>query len=373
MSFTEHWGYVSDKHRLASFREAIALVVSPGDHVLDLGSGSGILGLLCLHAGAGRLTAIERTEFSEIARECLSRAGSSARIDVLQDVNHHVILDEPADVVICDHVGYFGIDYGIVPLLRDARERLLRPGGTMLPSRLALHLAGVESADSYHPVKRWSGQDIPAEMQPLRTYEANTVHPATLAPGDLITEPCMVDMIDLARETRDAFSWNLELKVTRSGILHGLAGWFDCDLVEGVGMTNAPEASTPINRRQAFFPLEEPLPVDIGDHLTVSLAMRAQGRPIAWSLKHAASGTQVRHNTLAGEIIEPSALRRLDPAYQPRLTPDAEARMLVLNACNGERTLREIEELLARGKPDFRPTEGTLHDFVTDLLRRYTT
>ena len=50
----EHLGYVADRIRLERFRIGIAKVIRPGDHVADLGCGSGILGLLCLRAGGGR-------------------------------------------------------------------------------------------------------------------------------------------------------------------------------------------------------------------------------------------------------------------------------------------------------------------------------
>ncbi len=51
----EHMGYVSDAHRLAIYRRAMVAVVKPGDVVLDLGAGTGILGVLACQAGAARV------------------------------------------------------------------------------------------------------------------------------------------------------------------------------------------------------------------------------------------------------------------------------------------------------------------------------
>lgn len=64
----EHLDYMADRRRLEQFRFAIGSVVKPGDRVAGLGCGSGILGLLCLQAGAGRY-AIESTPIISVARE----------------------------------------------------------------------------------------------------------------------------------------------------------------------------------------------------------------------------------------------------------------------------------------------------------------
>lgn len=48
-----------DWKRTCAFRDAISEVVRPGDVVLDVGSGSGVLALLAAKAGAIRVFAIE--------------------------------------------------------------------------------------------------------------------------------------------------------------------------------------------------------------------------------------------------------------------------------------------------------------------------
>ena len=71
----EHRQYLSDAVRIDAFRRAIAEVVAPGSVVLDLASGTGILGLLACEAGARRVYAIEATGMTEIARAVASANG----------------------------------------------------------------------------------------------------------------------------------------------------------------------------------------------------------------------------------------------------------------------------------------------------------
>jgi len=45
----------------------------------------------------------------------------------------------------------------------------------------------------------------------------------------------------------------------RAGILHGIAGWFDAILADGLVLSNAPETRI-TSWRQVFFPLTQPIP-----------------------------------------------------------------------------------------------------------------
>ena len=130
----EHLGDVADRRRLNRFRAAVDKVLHTGDRVTDLGCGSGVLGLLCLQAGASRVFAIDSTPMIRVAREVLARAGLQDRCVFVPGHSHRVELPEPAHPrEICDQVGYFGFDYGIVDTLQDARRRFLKPGGRRYP------------------------------------------------------------------------------------------------------------------------------------------------------------------------------------------------------------------------------------------------
>ena len=185
----EHLGYVADAFRLEQFRSAVAQVVQPGDRVADVGCGSAVLGLLCLQAGAGHVDAIDSTAAIEIARQSLTQAGWGDKANFIHGKSFQVELPEAVDVVICDHVGYFGFDYGLIEIMADARRRFLKPGGRLIPGRLRLQLGAVESDKCRQLAEGWQAPGIPGEFHWLRQHGINTKHAVNLQAEEVLAGP----------------------------------------------------------------------------------------------------------------------------------------------------------------------------------------
>jgi SAM-dependent methyltransferase len=368
----EHWGYVSDEVRVEQFRAALAKIIRPGDRVADLGCGSGVLGLLCLQAGAAHVVAIDDSAMIDLARESLVRAGQADKISFIRGKSSRLELPERVDVVICDHVGYFGFDYGIIELLRDARRRFLKPGGTLIPSKIRLNIAAVGSRRLNELACGWQGDRIPPEFHWLRRYCINARHPVNLGPEDVLSPPAVLGTIELFADNPAFFTWGAELPVERDALMHGLAGWFECELAENVWMTNSPLAQTPIRRPQAFLPVEEGVQVRAGDTVQTTVMARPGEHVIAWNVECLAAGARFSHSTWQGMVLSPEDLLRSRPDHVPQLSREGQARMTVLGYCDGKRTAREIEQAVLRDHPDMFPSSAEISDFVFDVLGRNT-
>ncbi|MDH5352384.1 MAG: methyltransferase domain-containing protein [Betaproteobacteria bacterium] len=366
----EHLDYVADAARLESFRAAIARTVPPGSTVVDLGCGSGVLGLLCLQAGAARVYAIDETDMIEVARETLARAGFADRSTCIRGRSTQLELPERVDLAICDHVGYFGFDYGVIGLLADARRRFLKPGGRLIPQQIRLELAAVGSEKCTELVDNWGAERVPPEFHWLRECSVNTKHPVELGKDDVLTSPAPLAEIDLRADNPEFVSFSAGLQATRDAVMHGLAGWFDCQLSDGVHMTNSPLADRPIHRPQAFLPIAEAVTLHKGDRIHATVIARPADALLAWNVRLPEAGKRFSHSTWHGLPMTPEQLVHANPDRVAKLGREGRARLAVLGYCDGKRSAREIEEAVLREHPQLFPDRAEISRFVARVLGR---
>ena len=367
----EHFSYLSDGVRLERFREAVRRAVMPGHTVVDVGCGFGVLGLMCLEAGASRVWGVDETPAIEIARETMARSGWAERYTCLHDSSLRVALPQQVDVAICDHVGYFGFDYGIVRTMGDARARLVKPDGRIIPERIVLQIAAVQAPQCRALSNGWAGEPVPGEFHWLRDYAVNTKHPLDFTPQALASAPEELGTIDLRQDNPEHFSFAASLTIDRPCDLDGLGGWFECEIADGVWMTNSPVAPQRIDRAQAFLPFAVPLSVTAGDSVEVTISVRHETALISWSARVSRTGQSARQSTWASTILGPAD--RVPVAERiPRLSPAGEARRALLGLIDGRASNAEIERAMLRDHAGLFPTPEQIARFVRSELYRST-
>jgi SAM-dependent methyltransferase len=134
-----HEKLLSDANRNRLFYRAIKKNVSGQSSVLDIGSGTGVWAVSAAKIGARRVVAIEQDQLLIGLIKRLARDnGVADRVEVVEGDSRQVQLAREFDVVISETIGNLAFDEQIVPIMIDARERFLKPGGVLIPESVSL-------------------------------------------------------------------------------------------------------------------------------------------------------------------------------------------------------------------------------------------
>jgi len=267
-----HRWMLRDVIRNEAFQRALQKVVKPGDVVLDLGAGTGLLSIFAAAAGARRVYAVERTEIADVARRMVERNGYREVIEVHQMDVETVTLPEKVDVIVSEWMGGFGVDENILPSLVIARNRWLRPGGAIIPGRVTALLAPASIPDFDAAVAYWRTKPHGVDMELIaRMTTQETFHTQTvLEREDLLAEPQAMMSHDpytcSLLEADQPFVAKVRFVATRAGMLSGFVAWFTAEMTPGEApdvLTNA-VGMADTHWGRTLFPLDRPIEVSAG-------------------------------------------------------------------------------------------------------------
>lgn len=308
----------------------------------------------------------------DVARRIAAANGFADRIVYLNQYSTLATLPEQADGLVMDQIGHFGFEAGLLEFTADAR-RFLKPDAWTIPESLDLCVAPVSDPDVRARVDFWREPLHGLDVSPAREWAVNTGYPRHLQPSQLLGPATTIARIPAAEMSAERLNLSAVLRIEGQGMLDAIGGWFTAALAPGVELTNAPGAPSRLARRNVVLPLERPIRVSPGDRVDMRLQVLPTDLVVAWRgmVTTAQERVTFAHSTLGGMLLTREALRRLRPDSAPRLTERGRARLSVLELCDGERPLAEIErEVLARHPSLFRsPSEASV--FVTEVVSRY--
>jgi len=366
--YHEHAGYLADGVKRDRYHMALARSVRPGASVLDLGCGSGVLGLMALRLGACRVHFVDETAAIELARRAVRDAGFQDRAVFHRVNSFNFVLPERVDVVVCDHIGYFGLDYGAASLLADAQRRFLRAGGQLIPSALHLHVAAVCEPTVRDEIERWRDGRVPADYAWVATAAAQLKYVKALAPESLLSASAPFATVRLGVDDPPFLSGAAELHCERDAMLDGVGGWFHCTLVDGVTMTNAPDAPERLNRPNIVLPLERPVPIRRGERIRATVMLRPAEHLFAWRVELPDQGLQFDHSTWNAQLLDGEDLARASTNRPAALNARGALHQRVLEYCDGKRTVGEIVAHMTREHPALMPSAVAMEAAVLRIL-----
>ena len=145
---------LADKVRVDAYQAAIERHVREGDVVIDLGTGTGILAFLAAARLPAKVYAIDHSTMLDVATK-VRDANGLTRVELLKVNSRKLDLPEKVDVIIQEQMGHALFDEQMVLNVVDLRDRLLKPGGRILPARFDLFLDPVQLKDEYAVPFAW--------------------------------------------------------------------------------------------------------------------------------------------------------------------------------------------------------------------------
>ncbi|MGD1848053.1 MAG: tetratricopeptide repeat protein [Salibacteraceae bacterium] len=271
--FSWHFSMLADQARNEAFEKAIQGAVTKDSTVLDIGTGSGLLAMMAARAEAAKVIACEMVPtLAEVATKVIADNGFAERITVLNEkstaLSAEKHLPEKADVLVSEILDVGLLGEGVLPTFRHAIQNLLKPEATIIPQGAALHAVLIESAElaQVNPVRQISGFDLRAfdalrdttEYQKinLREHQYKTLSDIFLAKDIDFRTPQPVFSID------DPAVTPLEVPITSSGTVHGIAFWFDLQLNDSLSLSSGPEGGMGHWGQAVYFFKDQPEVVD---------------------------------------------------------------------------------------------------------------
>ena len=340
----EHAGYLGDPVKLRAYQQALE-AVSPGRVVLDLGAGTGLLGLLAAKAGARSVYSVDSGPILGVASDVATASGLAAAVVHIRGKSTEISLPELAEVAVCDQIGGLVYDAGVLEYFSDARRRLLATTAVLVPARFRLFLAPATSDVVRQQIELWRSSPAGLDFSAFAEAAVNTEHHISGEEAETLSAGVCVG--DIAADDTSAVKAQGTAIVNQSGRCDGLVGWFEADMGGGASLTNCPGAPDRMRRWVNFYPIDVGLLLEVGDKVDVSIDIRPSAYVVTWKVTVSkASGDHVttqRHSTLLGQFLDAKELHA--QFSEPVETTERGAQLAEgLALANGQLSVAQIAE-----------------------------
>lgn len=268
-----HFPMVADKERNRAY-EAALRKAAPGRHVLEIGTGSGLLAMMAARAGAASVATCEMVPaIAAAARRVIEANGFSGQIALHAKRSDQLRvgpdLPGPAEVLVTETFASGVLSESVLPTLEHARRHLLTPDAQIIPRRASAlgYLIGGEAIEGHLFAHPFGGFDLSG----FDVFAPNKLglH-LDRVPHDVLSEDFEIFAFDLMQSAFAPERRIFPVRATRAGRCVGVAQWLFLDLDSETTYDNRPRATAGANGwMHVLYRFDRPLELKVGD--TVAL------------------------------------------------------------------------------------------------------
>ena len=282
-----HVPMMNEQHRNSAYFEALKAVVTPDSTVFEIGTGSGLLAMMAAKLGAKQVTTCESMPLiAKTAQQIIQDNHFEKTIKIIAkkstDINVGADLKAQADILVSEIFSSELLGEHVLPSLEDAKKRLLKPNGKVIPAAGSIVVA------------LFTGEDIRRNLLVddafgfnLQGFNKIVSNKRMIARNDL--------NIELLSDSVAAFSFDfegantfpaqiktLQITVKTAGLCYGLVQWIRLDMNgdEKVMFENHPSQTSKVsNWQQCAYLFDAPIDVKVGQIVVVNAA---HNRAVPW-------------------------------------------------------------------------------------------
>ena len=282
-----HVPMMNEQNRNSAYYDALKAVVKPDSTVFEIGTGSGLLAMMAAKLGAKLVTTCESVPLlAETAQQIIADNHFQKTIKVIAkkstDIEIGAELEAKADILVSEIFSSELLGEHVLPSLEDAKRRLLKPNGKVIPAAGSI-MVGL-----------FSGEDIKRNLLVedafgfnLQGFNKIVSNKRMIARNDLNIELLSngIEAFNFDFEGESSFpaqSKSLQITVTKTGLCYGLVQWMQLDMNgdKKVMFENHPSQTSKVsNWQQCAYLFDAPIDVEAGQVVVVNAA---HNRAVPW-------------------------------------------------------------------------------------------
>ena len=282
-----HVPMMNEQNRNQAYFDALKAVVTDKSTVFEIGAGSGLLAMMAAKLGAKQVTTCETVPLiAETAQQIIKDNHFENTINVIAKKSTDIALDQDmpaqADILVSEIFSSELLGEHVLPSLEDAKRRLLKPQGQVIPAAGSI-MIGLFTGDD---IKRNLMVDDTFGFN-LQSFNTIVSNKRMIARNDLNIELLSdgIEAFNFDFEGEDCFpvqSKALRIPVTKAGRCYGLVQWMKLDMNgdRKVMFENHPSQTSKVsNWQQCAYLFNTPIEVKVGQVVVVNAA---HNRAVPW-------------------------------------------------------------------------------------------
>ena len=278
-----HIPMMNEHGRNEAYQKAMNTAIRGGDVVLDIGTGAGLLSMIAADCGAKEIITCEMSKtISEIAEKIIQKNGFDHKVSVINKNSKDLIIgrdiNKKVDILVSEILSSEFVGEGIQTTVLDAKKRLLKKTGRMIPEGGSIMIALIENTGKLAK-EIFVDQALGYDLRDFNSIVANKWVGTLEDEPVFLSEPIEAFTFDfrnfekIYRDTK-----TIRIEVNRAGGCAGVIQWLKVQLYDDIEYQNNPvemyRSNSVSGWKTPIFMFNAPVNVTKGQSLNIKATLK---------------------------------------------------------------------------------------------------